>query len=157
MITGKLVGRILRVVRTTIPVLGVLLLVGPTSCDEGASDVASFDAGKMVLAYYEAINDGDTAKAQSYIAAGEQWMLDCTEELVSLMAGKIQKVEVLDTIRSEEGFGWGGPPAIGVIIRITCDEGVPATVRSCGYGGTCGTREILMHKFDSGWKITHLG
>jgi len=155
MITGKLVGKILRVVRTTIPILGVLVLVGFTSCDKDASDLASFDAGKMVQSYYKAINDGHTAKAQSYIAAGEQWMLDCTEDLVSLMAGKIQKVEVLDTIRSE-GF-MGGPPSIGVYARITCDEGVPTTARSCSYGGTCGNRQILMHKFDSGWKITGIG
>ena len=153
---GKLVGRILRGVRTAILILGALVLIGAmTSCDNDSSDVASFDAGRMVTSYYKAIDDGDTAKAQSYIAAGEQYLLDCTEDLVSLMAGKIQKVEVLDAIRAE-GAG-GVPPNILVYVRITCDAGVPATVRSCPYGGTCGDRQIGMYKFDSGWKITRIG
>ncbi len=128
--------------------VGVSLLIGTAArCNEG-----SFAADKMVLSYYNAINNGDTAKAQSYISPGNQSMLRCTEDLVGAMAGKIHSVEVLDTIRWSEG-AWGGPPQILVYVEITCDSDVPARVQGCG---TCGNQEVLLVEFDSGWKIEYI-
>jgi len=142
-------------------ILGAVLLIGMVAgCPLDSSNVGSFDAGKMVLSFYKAINDGDTAKAQSYVSAGDRSTLQCIEDLVGVMAGKIQKVEVLDIFRSE-GM-WGGSPFIEVSVRITCDPGVPTRVRSSLYGGncrngtTCGDRKVFLLKFDSGWRIYDL-
>ena len=138
-------------------IVGVALLVGlslligiAARCDED-----SFAADKMVLSYYSAINDGDTARAQSYVSPANPNMLELTEALVSVMAGKIQKVEVLDTARSE-GV-WGGLPTIGVVLRITCDPGVPQYApgypQTWSSGKTCGDVAVFLYEYGSGWKI----
>jgi hypothetical protein len=140
--------------RRAVLILVTLLLIGTAiSCD--GESLESFAADKMVESFYEAINDGDTAKAQGYVSAGNSLMLELTEAMVSVMAGKIQKVEILDIIRAEGQFG--GPPSIGVSVRITCAGEVPTFAP--GYptmwspGHTCGDVDILLYKWDSGWKI----
>ena len=142
--------------RRVMLILGAILFIGMVvGCPEGSSNVGSFDAGNMVQSFYQAINDGDTAKAQSYVSPGNAPMLELTEAMVSVMAGKIKKVEILDTIRSDGEFG--GPPSVAVYVRITCDPGVP--LRAPGYprtwlsGNTCGDYMVGLYKYGSGWKI----
>ena len=140
--------------RRAILFLVALLLIGTAiSCD--GESLESFAADKMIESWYEAINDGDTAEAQSYVSPGNEHMLELTEAMVSVMSGKIQNVEILDIIRAEGTYV--SVPQIGVYVRITCAEGVPTSAP--GYptmfspGRTCGDVDILLYEYDSGWKI----
>jgi len=142
-------------VRRVMLILGAILLIGLVLGCPGRSS----DAGKMVLAYYQAINDGDTAKAQSYVSLANTRMLELTEAMVSVMAGKIQKMEILD-IYEDEGI-WGGPAGKFVYVRITCAPGVPPHASSnpgvSEYGKTCGAVTVIVVEYDSGWKIEAVG
>lgn len=131
--------------RTAMLILGALLLIGTSiGCDRD-----SFAADKMVESFYKALNAGDTARAKSHISPADTTMLAAAEEMASCMAGKIQKVEILDIMRSE-GV-WGGPPFTYVWVRVTCATGVPTSVS--GRVKTCGDVMITLGEYESGWKI----
>jgi len=142
-------------VRTVMLILGVLLLIGVSISCNGDS----LAADKMVESFYEAINNGDTAKAQSYVSLANTRMLELTEAMVSVMAGKIQKMEILD-IYEDKGI-WGGPAGKYVYVRITCTPGVPTHASSnpgvSEYGKTCGDVTVMVVEYESGWKIEAVG
>ena len=141
--------------RRIILIIAMLLLIGTTiNCDGD-----SVAADKMVESFYKAINNGDTAKAQSYVSLASTHMLELIEAMVSVMAGKIQKVEILDIYHDEGMFG--GPGCKYVYVRITCSPGVPTYATGnpgvSGFGKTCGDVTVMVVEYESGWKIEAVG
>ena len=86
-------------------------------------------------------------------------MLDVAAAMASCMAGKIQKMEILD-MYEDEGM-WGGPAAKYVYVRITCSPGVPTYADSSpgvsGLGKTCGDVTVMLVEYESGWRIEAVG
>jgi len=135
-------------------VLVLVVLAGTISCGGGGIGGGGASPSAVVKNFYTALNAGDISKAQGFLSP--MYMeLEYTDlgELAKMgkLAGTFEKIEILGEERGKEL----GEEYAYVTVEVTL---TPAGQSNLGFqaGMWGGKQTLLLEKFETGWKITHI-